>query len=89
MLGFDNSVLRRTYNSAVMSFITCKLHQVLSRHQIEEDEMVGHVARVGEMRNEYSILVGKSEGKRPLGRTRRKWEGNIRTDLTEIGWNGV
>jgi hypothetical protein len=41
------------------------------------------------MRNEYSILVGKREGKRPLGRPRRKWESNIRMDLREIGWKGV
>jgi len=37
----------------------------------------GHVARMGEMRNVYNIFVGKPEGKRPLGRPRRKWEDNI------------
>jgi hypothetical protein len=41
------------------------------------------------MRNAYSILVGKSEGKRPLGRSKRRWENNIRMDLSEIGWKGV
>jgi hypothetical protein len=45
----------------------------------------GHVARMGENRNAYRILVGKPEGKRPLGRTRRKWEDNIRMDLREMG----
>jgi hypothetical protein len=40
---------------------------------------------MGEMRNEYSILVGKPEGKRPFGRPRRRCEGNIRMDLREIG----
>jgi hypothetical protein len=46
----------------------------------------GHVARMGEMRNAYRILVGKPEGKRPLGRPRRRWEDNIKMDLREIGW---
>jgi hypothetical protein len=50
---------------------------------------VGHVARMGEMRNAYNIMVGKPEGKRPLGRHRHKWEDNIRTDLREIGCEGV
>jgi hypothetical protein len=39
-----------------------------------------------EMRNTYKILVGKPEGKRPLGRPRRRWEDNIRMDLREIRW---
>jgi hypothetical protein len=42
-----------------------------------------------EMRNSYSILVGKPEGKRPLGRHRQRWEDNIRMNLREIGWEGV
>jgi hypothetical protein len=41
----------------------------------------GHVARMGEEMNAYRILVGKPEGKRPLGRHRRMWEDNIRMDL--------
>jgi hypothetical protein len=48
-----------------------------------------HVARMGEKRNAYRILVGKPEGKRPLGRPRRRWVGNIKMDLREIGWDGV
>ena len=46
----------------------------------------GHVARVGERRVEYSVLVGKPEEKRPLGRPRRRWEDNIKVDLQEEGW---
>jgi hypothetical protein len=42
-----------------------------------------------EMRNAYTILVGKPEGKRQLGRPRRRWEYNIRMDLREIGWEAV
>jgi hypothetical protein len=45
----------------------------------------GHVARMGEKRNVYRLLVGKAEGKRPLGRTRRRWIDNIKMDLLEIG----
>jgi hypothetical protein len=49
----------------------------------------GHVARMGEKRNAYRILVEKPEGNRPLGRPRRRWEHNIRMDLREIGWHGL
>jgi len=42
---------------------------------------VGHVARTGEMRNAYKILVGKPEGKRPFGRPRSGWEDNFKTSL--------
>jgi hypothetical protein len=49
----------------------------------------GHVARVGEKRTAYRILVGKPEGRRPLGRPRRRWVDNIKMDLREIGWDGV
>jgi hypothetical protein len=49
----------------------------------------GHVARMGEKRNAYRLFVGKPEGKRPLGRPRRRWVDNIKMDLLEIGWGGV
>ena len=45
----------------------------------------GHVARMGEERGVYRLLVGKSEGKRPLGKPRRRWVDNIRMDLQEVG----
>jgi hypothetical protein len=44
---------------------------------------------MGEERNSYRILVGKPEGKRPLGRPRRRWEDNIKMDFREIGLNGA
>jgi hypothetical protein len=43
---------------------------------------------MGETRNAYRILVGKPEGKRPLGRPRRRWVDNIKMDLEETGWDG-
>jgi hypothetical protein len=42
----------------------------------------------GEERNANRILVGKPEGKRPLGRPRRRWEDNIKIDLRDVGWDG-
>jgi hypothetical protein len=44
---------------------------------------------MGEKRNAYRLLVGKPEGKRPIGRPRRGWEDNIRMDLGEVGWGDV
>ena len=45
----------------------------------------GHVARMGQGRGVHRVLVGKPEGKRPLGRPRRRWEDNIKMDLQEVG----
>jgi hypothetical protein len=49
----------------------------------------GNVARMGDKRNAYRLLVGKPEGRRPLGRPIRKWLDNIMMDLVEVGWGGV
>jgi hypothetical protein len=51
--------------------------------------LAGHVARVETNRNAYRILVGNPEGKKPLGRSRRRWVDNIKMDLREIGWDGM
>jgi len=51
----------------------------------------GHVARMGDGRGLYMVLVGKPEGRRPLGRPRRRWEDKIKVDLKEVGcgiWTG-
>jgi hypothetical protein len=48
-----------------------------------------YVARMGEERNVYRVLMEKPEGKRPLGRPRRRWKGGIRMGLREIGWGSV
>jgi hypothetical protein len=54
----------------------------------------GHVARMGEDRGVYRVMVGKHEGKSPLGRPRRRWDDNIKMDLQEVGggrgdWMGL
>ena len=48
-----------------------------------------HVARMGESRGVYRVLVGKPEGKRPLGTPRRRWEDNIKMDVQEVGCGGM
>jgi hypothetical protein len=67
-----------------------ELHNLYSSpdiRQIKSGRMrwAGHVARMGEERNVYRVLVVKPEGKRPLERPRRRWEDGIRMDLREIG----
>jgi len=49
----------------------------------------GHVERMGERRGVYSVLVGKPERKRPFGRPRHRWEGNIKMDLQDVGCGGI
>ena len=49
---------------------------------------VGHVSCTGEVRGVHRVLVGKSEGKRPLGRPKRRWEDNIKMALWEVGGGG-
>jgi hypothetical protein len=64
-------------------FHACRIiRQIKSRRMRWE----GHISRMGEGRNVYKVLVGKSEGKRPLERPRRRWEDEIRIDLRESGW---
>jgi hypothetical protein len=61
------------------------IRQIKSRRM----RWAGHVARMGEERNVYRVLMGKSERNRPLGRPRRRWEDGIRMDLREIGCGSV
>jgi hypothetical protein len=49
----------------------------------------GHVALWGERRVVYRVLVGKPGGRRPFGRPRSRWEGNIKMDLQEVGWGSM
>jgi hypothetical protein len=50
---------------------------------------MGEACSMGEKRNAYRLLVGKPEGRKPLGRPRRRWLINIRMDLVEVGWGDV
>jgi hypothetical protein len=68
----------------MINLTACILRVIKSRRM----RWAGHVARMGERRGVYKVLVGKPEGKRPLGRPRRRWEDNIKLDLTEIGIDG-
>ena len=94
---FENRVLRRVFGSKrdEVTGEWRKLHNELSdlyslpniMRMVKSRRMrwVGHVARMGEGRGVHRVLVGKPEGKRPLGRPRRRWEDNIKMDLQEVG----
>jgi hypothetical protein len=75
----DNEELHILYSST--NIIT----QIKSRRM----RWAGHVARMGEERNVYRVLMGKPEGNRPLGIPRHRWEDGIRMDLREIGWGSI
>jgi hypothetical protein len=99
---FENKVLRRTFG-AKRDEVTGgwrklhneELHDLYSSPSIiriikaRRVRLAEHVARMGEKRNAYRLLVGKTEGKRPLWRPRRRWVDNIRMDLVEVEWGGV
>jgi hypothetical protein len=99
---FENRVLRRIFGPKrdgvtggwrkLHSEELHNLYSSSSRIRIIKSmrvRLAGHVARMGEKRNVYRLLVGKPEGKRPLGRPRRRWIDNIRMDLLEIGLSVV
>ena len=95
---FENRVLRRIFGSErdEVTGEWRKLHNeelyVLycspSKRLIKSSmRWAGHVARIGHRRGAYRVLVGRPEGKRPLGRCRRRWqEDNIKVDFQEMGW---
>jgi hypothetical protein len=99
---FENRVLRRIF-SPKRDEVTGewrKLHNeelyylysspnIIKTIKSRRMRWAGHVARMGEKRTAYRILVGKPEGRRPLGKLRRRWVDNIKMDLKEIGWDGV
>ncbi|KAJ4434216.1 hypothetical protein ANN_22764 [Periplaneta americana] len=97
---FENKVLRKIFG-AKRDEVTgewkklhnTELHALYSSPDIIRNiksrrlRWAGHVARMGESRNAYRVLVGRPEGKRPLGRPRRRWEDNIKMDLREVGYD--
>jgi hypothetical protein len=99
---FENRVLRRIFGPKRDDVIrewrklhNEELHTLYSSPniigQIKSRRMrwAGHVVRMGEERKVYKVLVGKREGKRPLGRPRRRWKDGVRMDLRETGLGGV
>ncbi|KAJ4427876.1 hypothetical protein ANN_23882 [Periplaneta americana] len=97
---FENKVLRKIFG-AKRDEVTgewrklhnTELHALYSSPDIIRNiksrrlRWAGHVARMGESRNAYRVLVGRPEGKRPLGRPRRRWGDNIKMDLREVGYD--
>jgi hypothetical protein len=96
---FENRVLRRIFGPKRVEVTGewRKLHNgelhnlycspdIIRRIKSRRKRWAGHVARMGEGRNVYRVLVGKPEGKRPLERPRCRWEDGIKMVLREIGW---
>ena len=77
---------RKLHNEELNNLFSPDIGRVIKSRRMR---WAGHVARKGEGRGVYRVLVGKPEGRRPLGRPRRRWEDNIRMDLREVGvWTG-
>ncbi|KAJ4429019.1 hypothetical protein ANN_26015 [Periplaneta americana] len=101
MLGFENKALRKIFG-AKRDEVTGewkKLHNtelhalypspdIIRNIKSRRLRWAGHVARMGKSRNAYRVLVGRPEGKRPLGRPRCRWENDIKMDLREVGYDG-
>jgi hypothetical protein len=99
---FENRVLRRIFEPKrdEVTGEVRKLHNEELRDLYSSPSIIrmiksrrmrweGHVARIGETNNAYILLVGNPDGKRPLGKPRRRWVDNIRMDLGEVGWSDV
>jgi hypothetical protein len=98
---FENRVFRRIFgpkreeDGSWRKLHNDELHSLYSSPNIVRSiksrrmRWAGHVARMGEGRGVYRVLVGRPEGKRPLGRPRRWWEDNIKMDLGEIEIDGA
>jgi hypothetical protein len=99
---FENSVLRKIFGPKGDEVTgewrkphNKQLHDLYSSPNIirilkaRRMRLAGHVARMGEKRNVFRLLVGKPEGRRPLGRPRRRWLYNIMIDLVDVGWGNV
>jgi hypothetical protein len=98
---FENRVLRRIFgpkreeDESWRKLHNDELHSLYSSPNIvrviksRRMRWAGHVARLGEGRGVYRVLVGRPEGKRPLGRPRRRWEDNFKMDLREVGIDGA
>jgi hypothetical protein len=100
---FENRVLRRIFgpkrdevpgewrkrHNKELHDLYCSPNTCIIIMKSRRIRWAGYVAGMGEKRNAYRLLVGKPEGRRPLGRPRRRWLDNIRMDLVEVGWGDV
>jgi hypothetical protein len=99
---FENRVLRRIFglNRDEVTGVWRELHNeelhnfysgssIIRMMKSRRMRWAGRVVRIGEKRNAYRILVGKTERKRPLERLKGTWVDNIKMDLREIGWGGM
>jgi hypothetical protein len=92
MKVFENRVLKRAFGTKrdEVTGERRKLHNeelndIVRVVKSRRMRWAGHVARMGEWRVVHRVLVGKPEGRRPLGRPRHRWEDNIKRDLEEVG----
>jgi hypothetical protein len=81
-MGFE--VLRTGENCVMRSFIICTLQKIILGSKMVT--LAGDVGHIGEMRNIYKILVGMPVENTLLGRSRHRWEDNIKMDLKEVSW---
>jgi hypothetical protein len=74
---------RKLYNEELNDINSSNIAQGIKSSLIK---WAGYVARTGKRRGAYRVLVGKPDGKGPLGRRRRRWEDNVKINLQEVGW---
>jgi hypothetical protein len=97
---FENGVVRRIFGPKRDEIRGRKVHNeelhnlytspdIIKMTKSMRMRWVGHVACMGERLNAYRVLVGKPEGKTPLGGLRCRWEGNVEMDIRDIGWGGT
>jgi hypothetical protein len=92
MLLIAQSIISRIRISEILTKVPPDLYSsssIIRIFRLWRMRWVGHVARMREKRNAYRLLVGKPEGKRPLGRPRHRWVDNIRMGLVKVGWGDV
>ncbi|KAJ4427740.1 hypothetical protein ANN_25393 [Periplaneta americana] len=85
MLGENPQTIRE--NAEILLEASKEIGLEVNPEKTKRLRWAGHVAHMGESRNAYGVLVGRPEGKRPLGRPRRRWEDNIKMDLREVGYD--